>query len=79
MCLILNITATSKWLCWSKDIKSAFLQNKNIDRVVHVKTPKEANCEDTTLRKLNTTIYRLNDVSRSWYLNVKKQLTGLGE
>ena len=56
MCLILNITATSKWLCWSKDIKSAFLQNKNVDRVVHVKAPKEANCEDTTLRKLNTTI-----------------------
>ena len=24
------------------------------------------------------TIYRLNDASRSWYLNVKKELIGLG-
>ena len=28
--------------------------------------------------KLNTTIYRLSDASRSWYLNVKKELIGLG-
>ena len=62
---------------WSINIKSAFLQNKNIDRVVYVKPPKEADCQDTTLWKLNTTIYGLNDASRSWYLNVKKELIGL--
>ena len=33
--------------------KTAFLQNKNIDRVVYVKPPKEADCQDTMLRKLN--------------------------
>ena len=63
MRLVLNIIASSKWLCWSIDIKSAFLQNKNIDRVVYVKPPKEADCQDTTLWKLNTTIYGLNDAS----------------
>ena len=31
MCLILNIIVSSKWLCWSIDTKSAFLQNKNIE------------------------------------------------
>ena len=29
MCLISNIIAASKWLCWSVDIKSAILQNRN--------------------------------------------------
>ena len=60
------------------DIKSVFLQNKNIDRVVYVKPPEEADCQDTTSWKLNTTIYRLNDALKSWYFNVKKELTGLG-
>ena len=55
-----------------------FLQNKNTDRVVYVKPPKEADCQDTTLWKLNTTIYGLSDASRSWSLNVKKKLIGLG-
>ena len=73
MALILNIIASSKWLCWSIDLKSAFLQNKNIDRVVYVKPPKEADCQDTTLWKLNTTTYRLDDASISWYLNVEKE------
>ena len=54
------------------------IQNKNIDRAVYVKPPIEADCQDATLRKLNITIYRLNDTSRSWYLNVKKELTGFG-
>ena len=78
MRLVLNVIASSKWLCWSIDIKSAFLQNKNIDRVVYVKPPKEADCEDTLLWKLNTTIYRLDGASRSWYINVKKEVIGLG-
>ena len=43
-----------------------------------VKPPKEVDCQDTTLWKLNSTIYRLNDASISWYLNVKKELIGLG-
>ena len=55
-----------------------FLQNKNIDRVVEVKPPNEADCQDTTLLKLNITINRLNDASRSWHLNVKKDFIGLG-
>ena len=76
MHLVLNIIASSEWLCWSVDIKSAFLQNKNIE--LFTKPPKEADCQDTALWKLNTTIYRLNDASRTWYLNVKKELTGLG-
>ena len=53
------------------------MKNKNKDRVAYVKPSKEAHCQDTTLWKLNTTIYRLNDASRSWYLNVKIELIGL--
>ena len=78
MHLILNIIASSTWLCWSIDIKSAFLQNKNIDRTVYVKPRKKVDRQDTTLWKLNTTIYGLSDTSRSWYFNVKKEIIGLG-
>ena len=46
MRLVLNIVASFKWLCWSIDIKSSFLQNKNINRVVYVKPPKEADCQE---------------------------------
>lgn len=56
MRLILHIIASSKWLHWSIDIKVVFLINKNIDRVVYIKRPKEAYCQDITLWKLNTTI-----------------------
>ena len=50
MPLILNIiTSSSKWLCWCIDTKSMFLINKNIERVVYVKPPKEVYCEGTTL------------------------------
>lgn len=41
-----NNIASMKWPCWFIDTKSAFLQNKNIDRG-------------------GTTIYGLNDTSRS--------------
>ena len=40
MRLILNIIASSKWLCWSIDLKLAFLQNRNIDRAIYVKPQK---------------------------------------
>ena len=43
-----------------------------------MKPPKEANSDPNKLWKLNTTIYGLNDASRSWYLNVKSELTKLG-
>ena len=76
MCLVLNIIASSKWLCWSIDIKSPFLRNKNIELCM-LKPPKEADSQNTTLWKLNTTIYRLNDASRSWYLNFEKELIRL--
>ena len=75
---ILNIIVPSKWLCWSTDIKLALLQNRNVVKVVYVQPPKKRDCQDTTLWKLSTTIYRLKDVSRSWHLNIKKELIGLG-
>lgn len=76
--LILNIIATFNWKCQSIDIKSAFLQNKSIDREIYVKPPKEANVPRDKLWKLNTTIYGLSDASRSWYINVKNELINLG-
>ena len=54
------------------NIKSAFLQEKSIERDVFIKPPKEANTNK--LWKLKTTVYGLRDALREWYLSVKKQL-----
>ena len=58
------------------DIKCAFLQGMNIDRLVYVVPPIEANTK--RLWKLNTAVYGLVDASRTWYLKVKNELSSLG-
>ena len=40
--ILLTILASKKWQCQSIDIKSAFLQGKDIERDVYVRPPKEA-------------------------------------
>ena len=44
---------------------SIFTKQKH--RVVYVKPPKEPDCQHTTLWKLNTNIYGINDASTSQY------------
>ena len=49
------------------------MQNKNIERDVYVKPPKEAECNVNILWKLNATIYSLNDAFRSCYVGIKRE------
>ena len=74
--IALTITASNNWMLNSLDIKTAFLQGKEIEREVIVQPPKEANTEN--LWKLSKTVYGLADASRSWYLKLKKELLNLG-
>ena len=55
--LLLAIVVTNKWKVHSLDIKSAFLQGKNIDRELYLKPPSEAGIKN--LCKLNISVYGL--------------------
>ena len=74
--ITLVIIATLMMKLCSLDIKTAFLNNNNLDRDIYVKPPKEAktNC----VWKLRRTIYGLRDASRAWYLILKDKLIELG-
>ena len=74
---VLMCLAISKgYILNSIDIKAAFLQGKNIDRVVFLKPPPEANAQGKVW-KLNKAVYGLSDASRVWYLRVVDELTNL--
>lgn len=74
--LILTLIVYNNWRCNSIDIKSAFLQGKEIERTVYLKPPKEAD-NGNSLWKLKKCIYGLVDSSRCWYLRVKEELINL--
>ncbi|GAB1599991.1 hypothetical protein Ahia01_000276600 [Argonauta hians] len=75
--LVVAIAASVKWKLKSLDIKSAFLQGKNIERDVYLIPPAEVS-NGKVLWKLNKVIYGLSDASRMWYLKVKEVLESLG-
>ena len=66
------------WTCRSMDIKTAFLQSKQIDRLVYLEPPHEAKVPPGYVWKLSKCVYGLTDASRSWYLTVKDELLKLG-
>ena len=76
--LVATIAVSKDWKIKSLDIKSAFLQGKDIDREVYLVPPQEIESRPNILWKLNKTIYGLNDASRKWYLKVKETLENLG-
>ena len=67
--IVIAIIIINGWEITSLDIKSAFLQGKEISRDLFVKPPKEAKTDN--LWKLLKTVYGLNDASRTWYLHVR--------
>ena len=72
--MLLIIAASKKWIIRTTDIKSAFLQSKDLDRDVYIKPPKEANVSEGVVWKLNKPLYGLDDASRQFYLSVKETL-----
>ena len=69
--IAIAIIITNGWEINSLDVKSAFLQGKEISRDLFVKPLKEAKTDN--LWKLLKTIYGLNDASRTWYLHVRDE------
>ena len=70
--LVLAIVVTSRCKVHLLDIKSAFLQGKNIDCELYLKPSSEAGTKN--LQKLNISAYRLCDAPRAWYLSLKSVL-----
>ena len=57
------IVATNGWTLHAIDVKSAFLQGKQINRIIYLKPPPEAHTENK-LWRLKKCVYRLNDAAR---------------
>ena len=75
--LIFCVAASKNWTVRILDIKSAFLQGKDIERTVYLKPPEETGTSDK-LWKLLKTLYGLGDASRQWYLRIKDSLEKYG-
>ena len=75
--MFLVLAASNNWDMECTDIKSAFLQGKQMSRKVFVEPPPEAKV-DGYLWLLNKCIYGLQDASRQWYLSVLEVLIMLG-
>ena len=71
----LGIAASKGWRLRSLDVKTAFLQSKNLERKVLIRPPKEAQTDKLWL--LLKPVYGLGDASRLWYLTVREKLKNL--
>ena len=78
MRILLAIAAYRKWPVKTTDIKSAFLQGKDIERDVYVVPPKEAQSGPWKVWKLRKSLYGLNDAARQFYNCVEEELKKLG-
>ena len=74
--LAITTIASHSWKLNSIDVRTAFLQGKEIERTVFVKPPKEANT--SKIWRLNKCVYGLADASRYWYLKFREELVKLG-
>lgn len=66
--LCLNIINNNKWNVKSLDVKTAYLQGKQIERNVYLQPPKEARTDK--IWKLHKAVYGLKDAARVWYDSV---------
>ena len=70
------IIGNKGWNCNSIDIKTAYLQGKEMEREVYLMPPKEY--QNGSLWKLKKTVYGLKDAAREWFLSLKAVLLRIG-
>ena len=56
------------------DIKSAFLQGRELRRDVYIKPPKESDTVNGEVWKLKQGLYGLKDGTRQFYISIKEEL-----
>lgn len=76
LCLATIMITSSKWNLFSLEFKNIFLQGKVRERVVHVRSPQEANTN--FIWSLRKCIYGLANASRYQYLRLREQLVKWG-
>ena len=76
--LLLTIAQSYGWTIKCSDVKSAFLQGKQLERLVTMVPPKEANVEKGKLWKLKVALYGLDDASLQFFFKCKEELIKLG-
>ena len=59
------------------DIKSAFLQDKELDREVYLRPPVESHTPSNIIWKLKHGLYGLKDEARRFFISVKEELLKL--
>ena len=77
MRIVLMIVATNVWTLHPIDVKSAFLQGKQINRILYLKPPPKAHTENK-LWQLKKCVYGLNDAACMGYFSVWEKLEELG-
>jgi hypothetical protein len=78
MRLLLVVAGAVGWLVKTTDIKSAFLQGREIQREIFIKPPKEENLPSNKVWKLRRCLYGLNDAALQFYLSVNAELKRVG-
>jgi len=78
MRVFLTVASSKRWKIKTTDIKSAFLQGKQLERDVYLKPPIESKTPDGLIWKLRHGLYGLKDGARQFYLSVHNELTSLG-
>ena len=78
MRLLVSIAVLKNWSLKTTDIKSAFLQGKELEREIYIKPPKESKTPEHLIWKLKHGLYGLKDGARQFYESVKEELMKLG-
>src|SRR6201990_198253 len=74
--VILAIINMKDWQVKTLDVKTAYLQGKEIEKEVVIKPPEEANT--SKLWKLKKAVYGLKDAARKWYESLVELLIRIG-
>ena len=76
--ILLTLAASKSWEIQTTDIKSAFLQGKDISGDVYISPPKESDMPKGKIWKFKETLYGLIDAGRQFYDSIEEVLLKLG-
>ena len=72
--IFLSIWLSHNWIVQTTDMKSVFLQGKELKQDVYLKPPKGSNTPNGIIWKLKHCLYRFKDGARQFYLSAKEEL-----
>ena len=75
--IFLSLAAAEGFKISSKDVRSAFLQGKDLERTVYVEPPSEMK-KPFKIWKLKKAAYGLGDAARNWYESVLQEMIKIG-